>query len=130
MIIPMRRGLGFLPSAFGRRKFLLSFILLVSILAWLYSWTGPASRYSVSRQPKPVKDDDSQAVDLAAYPYSLESNITVNLVLATKASDDISWTSRLRIPNLNIIRYVSDDEVSTRLPFFPLSKSTFERKNS
>ncbi|KAI2625012.1 hypothetical protein GGR54DRAFT_546176 [Hypoxylon sp. NC1633] len=37
-----------------------------------------------------------------------DSNPTVNLVMATLLEDDISWTESLDIPNLNIIRYVSD----------------------
>ncbi|KAK8100904.1 uncharacterized protein PG998_007691 [Apiospora kogelbergensis] len=40
-----------------------------------------------------------------------DRNVTVHLVLATRAQDDVSWASRLRIPgaaNLRVIRYVSD----------------------
>ncbi|KAI1389615.1 uncharacterized protein F4822DRAFT_398964 [Hypoxylon trugodes] len=36
-------------------------------------------------------------------------NLTINLVLATMSRDDISWTENIDIPNLNVIRYVSDD---------------------
>ncbi|OIW27113.1 hypothetical protein CONLIGDRAFT_635314 [Coniochaeta ligniaria NRRL 30616] len=36
------------------------------------------------------------------------SNRTVNLVIASLEADDISWTSRLDLPSLNIIRYVID----------------------
>lgn len=36
------------------------------------------------------------------------SNRTVNLVIASRKADDISWTSKLDLPNLNIIRYVID----------------------
>ncbi|KAK4608945.1 hypothetical protein CLAFUW4_14772 [Fulvia fulva] len=47
----------------------------------------------------------------AVYPPTtyLDPNISVNLVIASQAKDDISWTKKLPIPNLNIIRYVSDD---------------------
>ncbi|KAM7213236.1 Protein of unknown function (DUF3431) domain containing protein [Rhypophila decipiens] len=46
------------------------------------------------------------------------SNLTVNLVIASLAADDISWTEKLRdyLPNLRIIRYVSD---STDAPYHP-----------
>ncbi len=33
---------------------------------------------------------------------------TVHLVIASLRKDDISWTSKLRIPSLRVIRYVSD----------------------
>lgn len=118
MIISLRCGLGTLPSIFSRRKFLLTLILVSTIFVWLYSWLVVAVRSSIFGYPTTVGGGYSQPVDLAAYPYSLESNITVNLVLATTASDDISWTSRLKIPNLKIIRYVSNDQVSTRAFFF------------
>ncbi|KAB5542774.1 hypothetical protein GE09DRAFT_1175405 [Coniochaeta sp. 2T2.1] len=36
------------------------------------------------------------------------SNKTVNLVIASMAADDVSWTAELNLPNLNIIRYVID----------------------
>ncbi|KAI5860083.1 hypothetical protein GGS23DRAFT_248031 [Durotheca rogersii] len=36
------------------------------------------------------------------------NNLTVNLVVASLQQDDISWTQNIQIPNLNIIRYVSD----------------------
>ena len=35
-------------------------------------------------------------------------NLTVNLVVASLRHDDISWTSKLRIPNLSVVRYISD----------------------
>ncbi|TQV93821.1 hypothetical protein IF1G_07553 [Cordyceps javanica] len=50
---------------------------------------------------------------------STSSNLTVNLVLATLKSDDISWTSRLAIPNLRVIRYVSDDPTARYHPPVP-----------
>ncbi|KAI1778065.1 hypothetical protein F4818DRAFT_284487 [Hypoxylon cercidicola] len=42
-------------------------------------------------------------------PKDGTTNLTVNLVMATLLNDDISWTENIQIPNLNIIRYVSDD---------------------
>ena len=36
------------------------------------------------------------------------SNKSVNLVIASLEADDIAWTSKLDIPNLNIVRYISD----------------------
>ncbi|KAI1631694.1 hypothetical protein F4809DRAFT_653835 [Biscogniauxia mediterranea] len=37
-----------------------------------------------------------------------DNHPTVNLVVASLLKDDISWTQNITIPNLNIIRYVSD----------------------
>lgn len=48
--------------------------------------------------------------------FTASTNITVNLVIASLKDDDISWTSKLEIPNLNIIRYISD---SSDAPFHP-----------
>lgn len=47
------------------------------------------------------------------------SNLSVNLVLATLKKDDTSWTSKLDIPNLKIIRYVSDDPTAQYHPPVP-----------
>lgn len=49
----------------------------------------------------------------------LASNLSVNLVLATLKADDISWTAKLDIPNLKIIRYVSDDMTAPYHPPVP-----------
>ncbi|KAI2605833.1 uncharacterized protein GGS25DRAFT_358154 [Hypoxylon fragiforme] len=43
-------------------------------------------------------------------------NPTVNLVMATLRKDDISWVDNITIPNLNVIRYISD---STDAEFHP-----------
>ncbi|KAJ6781196.1 hypothetical protein PWT90_05973 [Aphanocladium album] len=51
--------------------------------------------------------------------HGLASNLTVNLVLATLKKDDISWASKVDIPNLNIIRYVSDDPTAQYHPPVP-----------
>lgn len=48
--------------------------------------------------------------------FIADSNISVNLVIASLQDDDISWTSKLEIPNLKIIRYISD---SSDAPFHP-----------
>ena len=46
--------------------------------------------------------------ELAAAALANENAPTVNLVIASLQKDDIAWTSKLRIPNLKVIRYVSD----------------------
>ncbi|OAA54693.1 hypothetical protein ISF_08294 [Cordyceps fumosorosea ARSEF 2679] len=47
------------------------------------------------------------------------SNLTVDLVLATLGADDISWTAQLSIPNLRVLRYVSDDPAAPLRPPVP-----------
>lgn len=47
------------------------------------------------------------------------SNLSVNLVIASMRADDISWTSKLQIPNLKVIRYVSDAEDAQYHPPVP-----------
>ncbi|KAI0896552.1 hypothetical protein F4806DRAFT_431114 [Annulohypoxylon nitens] len=37
------------------------------------------------------------------------NGVTVNLVIATLSKDNISWTQNIEIPNLKVIRYISDD---------------------
>ncbi|KAK4195870.1 hypothetical protein QBC40DRAFT_343149 [Triangularia verruculosa] len=48
------------------------------------------------------------------------SNRTVNLVIASLEADDISWTSKLTIPNLSVIPYLSDSPTANML--FTLSQ--------
>lgn len=57
----------------------------------------------------------------AASPYynPSGSNMTIDLVIASMRKDDISWTSKLHIPNLRVIRYVSDDPRATHRPPVP-----------
>lgn len=40
--------------------------------------------------------------------WAYQSNKTVNLVIASLETDDISWTAKLHLPNLKIVRYVID----------------------
>lgn len=47
------------------------------------------------------------------------ANLSVNLVVASLRDDDISWTSKLNIPNLNVIRYISDSEDARFRPPVP-----------
>ncbi|KAK9420278.1 hypothetical protein SUNI508_06547 [Seiridium unicorne] len=122
-----RRGLFALP--FSKKSFLIALLLLPSILMWLYHLV-PAVRdglfqpvNSSSPPSNPAHEDhqnEPQSIDLASYPYDVQSNLSVNLVIATTTSDDISWASHLRIPNLNIIRYVSDDPTAPYHP--PIAK--------
>jgi hypothetical protein len=124
-VIPRRGLFALLPLT--KRSFVLTLVLLPSILMWLYHIV-PAIRSGIFQPTghspvdsvlgSPLKDDEneSELIDLASYPYNARSNLSVNLVVATVRKEDISWTSRLRIPNLNIIRYVSDD---VEAPYHP-----------
>ncbi|KAH6648850.1 hypothetical protein BKA67DRAFT_538861 [Truncatella angustata] len=113
---------------FNKKSLLLTIILLPSVLMWLYHLV-PAIRSGlfqpITSALSPPSDPTIAAehrvppIDLAAYPYSQQSNLSVNLVIATIASEDISWTSRLQIPNLNIVRYVSDEPTAQYHPPVP-----------
>lgn len=50
---------------------------------------------------------------------ALAGNMSVNVVLATLKKDDTSWTSKIDIPNVNIIRYISDDPTAEYHPPVP-----------
>lgn len=131
--MPGRRGLA-LPYM-GRRGFFLVLTLFFFVVLWLYNAVpqtrphifdvpvGPSITSITTTTIAGGPDNAEQSggsgggsgplapgiLDLTAYPYGADSNLTVNLVVATTAQDDISWTSRLRIPNLKIVRYVSDN---------------------
>lgn len=57
-------------------------------------------------------------------PKQFDNDPTVNLVVATIAKDDISWTSHITIPNMAIVRYISDDETSRFHPSKPLGRES------
>ncbi|KAK0874934.1 hypothetical protein LTR87_011260 [Friedmanniomyces endolithicus] len=73
----------------------------------------PAIRYNVVPHRHPVLHDNAQS---EASLGTTVSSPTVHLVIASTKADDTSWTSRLRIPNLTILRYISDDPSA---PFHP-----------
>lgn len=52
--------------------------------------------------------NSQSSIDYQPFKITESSNITVNLVIASLKADDISWTSKLDIPNLQVIRYISD----------------------
>jgi hypothetical protein len=141
--IPGRRGL-VLPYM-GRRSFFLVITLFASVFVWLYNAVSFTTVHVLDAAsdattvtnlistktgsgPFAAKQGGGsssrvgvapQAIDFAAYPYTPDSNRTVNLVLATTAKDDISWTERLQIPNLQIIRYVADNASAEYHPPVP-----------
>ncbi|CAJ2505040.1 Uu.00g124340.m01.CDS01 [Anthostomella pinea] len=48
--------------------------------------------------------------DLADYPYpAADASTKVHLVVASTQEDDIDWVWNLRVPNMQVIRYVSDN---------------------
>ncbi|KAI1140236.1 hypothetical protein F5Y05DRAFT_377617 [Hypoxylon sp. FL0543] len=88
-------------------RFVLPVVLLTtSFFFLLWNWR-PVPQIQNSLQDSHRNSDvDTSHVD--SLP-SHDRNITVNLVLATLSKDDVSWAENIRIPNLNVIRYVSDD---------------------
>lgn len=71
-------------------------------------------------QPLPTGELLSPIHDAARHmpPTSGQTPLTINLVVASVASDDVSWTEELHnsIANLQIFRYVSDDPVAEYHP--------------
>ncbi len=96
----------------GRRTLLFAVLLAPSL--YMYMRQLWPYRPAVRTRPSPPPVDPSDY-----YPYPVAAaNLTVNLVIASVAADDTSWTSKLDgvIPNLAVIRYVSD---STTAPYRP-----------
>ncbi|CAJ2502443.1 Uu.00g098370.m01.CDS01 [Anthostomella pinea] len=79
----------------------LSFVLVL-IPASLYLY----DTYHTARQRDAVKASSHQKINFNQ--STVDDYPTVNLVVASLLKDDISWTQNVPIPNLNIIRYVSD----------------------
>ncbi|OTA70060.1 hypothetical protein K449DRAFT_459874 [Hypoxylon sp. EC38] len=98
-------------------KFGLPTIILTTSLFFLLGhwWQVPRIQTSLQDAHKNSDADESHANSLPNH----DRNITVNLVMATLSKDDISWAENLRIPNLNVIRYVSDDMEALYHPPIP-----------
>jgi len=118
---PWKRGF----DAPRRRSVLCALLLAPSLCMYLYVLL-PGLRRFTSDATSPggsVASTTSSrlAALLAAPPPPRDpstANLTVNLVLATLAADDVSWTAGLEahLPNLRVVRYVSD---SSTAPFRP-----------
>ncbi|KAJ9145025.1 hypothetical protein NKR23_g5539 [Pleurostoma richardsiae] len=87
-----------------RRRAVVALLLL--ILLCLQLMLVAVRRHTIRSSPNAWW----QAQDAAPPP---SSNVTVNLVVASLRKDDISWTSKLRIPNLEVVRYISDFDEGT-----------------
>lgn len=89
-------------------------VCIIFIVALLYLSTG-------IRQQQRLRNEHATE-SLPSWRGGLgppNTNLTVNLVIASLRSDDISWTQKLQIPNLNIIRYVSDSTSAVYRPPVP-----------
>ncbi|KAI1418500.1 hypothetical protein F5Y13DRAFT_1747 [Hypoxylon sp. FL1857] len=98
-------------------KFILPAIILTSSFIFLlWNWR-PVPQIQNSLQDGHKNDDDGKS-HVNSLPTD-DRNITINLVMATLSGDDISWAENIRIPNLNVIRYVSDDMKALYHPPIP-----------
>ncbi|KAI0002689.1 hypothetical protein F4779DRAFT_127309 [Xylariaceae sp. FL0662B] len=87
-------------------RFLFPAVLLVP--SFLYLFTLFQS-YRATQQLDVVKQSSHRKLKFDESQDGFNNTRpTVNLVLATLLHDDISWVQNITIPNLNIIRYVSD----------------------
>ncbi|KAI0386815.1 hypothetical protein F5Y04DRAFT_242423 [Hypomontagnella monticulosa] len=89
-------------------RFIIPTILLITSSYFLFERNWPA-QWRQASIPESHETLDAHRIHIDPSPEYGDSNITVNLVMATLLEDDISWTENIRLPNLNIIRYVSDD---------------------
>jgi hypothetical protein len=92
-------------------------LLLPSLLMYIYK-----TRLTIQNHVPSSHSTFEALKSLPPPTTNTNTNLTVNLVLATLAADDISWTSRLQIPNLNIIRYISDSRTALYRPPVPKAR--------
>lgn len=103
-----------------RRHFLVATLalLLCSFLALKYggqsSLSARDNRLKLTIQFEQADNDRDSKTQEGPI---LDSNpMTVHLVVASTASEDISWTSKLKIPGLQVIHYVADDPSAPHHP--------------
>ncbi|KAI1344902.1 hypothetical protein F5Y15DRAFT_364153 [Xylariaceae sp. FL0016] len=92
------KGRLWLPN--GPRAIILAFLLLVPASFYLYQ------SYEATQQREAARASSHSKINFNE--SAIGQHPTVNLVVATLLKDDISWTRNIAIPNLNVIRYVSD----------------------
>ena len=103
-------------SRFGRLRLrsIGTLLLLLLLFYILLTRLKPAIQHHVF-----PKTNDLDFFDISRYPYSEDQTPSVNLVVATTAKDDISWTAKIPIPNLKVLRYVSDSTSAEYRPPMP-----------
>ncbi|KAI8959316.1 hypothetical protein F5Y11DRAFT_307430 [Daldinia sp. FL1419] len=89
-------------------------LIITSFLLFRNFWPVHRPQVAIQNSNKTPGVSTTQAESPFAYDDS--NNITINLVVATLRKDDISWTEDIRLPNMNVIRYVTDDMTA---PFHP-----------
>ncbi|KAK5164042.1 uncharacterized protein LTR77_010133 [Saxophila tyrrhenica] len=73
---------------------------------------GRAIHYNVFPHPRPTLGPNA-ALEV---DNNRTTTTSIDLVLATTARDDTSWTSNLHIPNLNVVRYIANDASARHRP--------------
>ncbi|OTB15037.1 hypothetical protein K445DRAFT_12316 [Daldinia sp. EC12] len=98
-------------------KFTLPAILIITSFLLLRNlWSVQSPRVAIQDAHRTLNVTEAQTDPPLGQD---DKNITVNLVLATLRRDDISWIENIKLPNLNIIRYVSDDMMAPYHPPLP-----------
>jgi len=95
------------------RNQILAAIIFLTLIYFSLNNLLPAIRYNVVPYRHPILLDNAHS---NASLETTTTSPTVHLVIASTKADDTSWTSRLTIPNLTILRYISDDPSA---PFHP-----------
>ncbi|PIB00798.1 hypothetical protein CB0940_01026 [Cercospora beticola] len=77
--------------------------------------------YFLLHRLAPALQHPSRIIDHATFEHASTTgtNRSVALVIATRAADDISWAYRLQIPQLQVIRYISDSASAKYRPAVP-----------
>ncbi|KAI2779682.1 hypothetical protein F4815DRAFT_179857 [Daldinia loculata] len=96
-------------------KFTFPAILIIasSFLLFKSFWSAQGPRVAIQDSHRTLNVSKTHTDSPFAHD---DSKITINLVVATLRKDDISWTEDIRLPNLNVIRYVTDD---MKAPYHP-----------
>jgi len=128
----LTRSVPSLDLVIRRRRYVL-FILLCLFITYLRQCnTSPRLgleqlQDTLHRSTLDVPDNSASTQQSIVAPLdsfscpSVASDLTVNLVIASVEADDASWTTQLRdcLPNLHIIRYVSDSATAPHRPRVP-----------
>lgn len=97
------------------------FLIVVSLLLCIFLLTGYGKSSSLIARDSRLKltmqfETSNHGETNIPHEEIVASPMTVHLVIAATSSEDISWTSRLKIPGLRVIHYIADDSSAVHHP--------------
>lgn len=95
-------------------RYLASALAIIVAINLLFYRVGPALQYTLWRRPHPALRNHN-----SRQPSKEAASLSVNLIVASVYRDDTSWLDNLNIPNLQVLRYVSDDTSAQNRPPAP-----------